>query len=361
VKHESTRRDDERVSTEGAEWVVKKDRGLTAEEQDAFFQWLARDPRHGEWFARHQWHWESSRLLAEWRPEHSDMPNPDLLAYRGWTRKRLFFGGAVLALAASIVVAFIVGTGSLQSDGQGEQVVRNGLLAADSYRYCLLEDGSALDLKEGTSIEIVYTSSKRLIRLLDGELFCSVAKDPERPFVVDIDGTEVSALGTAFNVRLAGDSLEVLVTEGTVLCELKEVGGVASEAVELLPRPFRQRVEPGQMSRISLAKLGLSPPVLEKVEDAQIATKLDWRHELLDFDSTPLAKAVAQFNRRNRIQILIADSELESLPITASVRSSNVEGFVKLLELAAGVRSDRSDRDKIILTSVVRFGEGSSR
>ena len=37
-----------RIDLAAAEWLVKRDRGLTAEEQDAFLQWMAADPRHGE-------------------------------------------------------------------------------------------------------------------------------------------------------------------------------------------------------------------------------------------------------------------------------------------------------------------------
>ena len=42
----------EAIGLKAAEWLVLCDRGLTAAEQDRFLDWLAADPRHGEWFAR---------------------------------------------------------------------------------------------------------------------------------------------------------------------------------------------------------------------------------------------------------------------------------------------------------------------
>ena len=49
-----------------------------------------------------------------------------------------------------------------------------------------------------------------------GEAYFTVAKNPGRPFVVAAGGVGVRAVGTAFNVRLDSDAVEVLVTEGRV-------------------------------------------------------------------------------------------------------------------------------------------------
>src|SRR5882757_1590537 len=71
---------DSEIDEQAAAWLARRDRGLTAAEQDEFFQWLADDPRHGEWLARHQQTVAGLKLLAQWQPEHGSRPNPDLLA-----------------------------------------------------------------------------------------------------------------------------------------------------------------------------------------------------------------------------------------------------------------------------------------
>jgi hypothetical protein len=45
---------------------------------------------------------------------------------------------------------------------------------------------------------------------------------------------------------------------------------------------------------------------------------------------------------------VIADAGLESLPIVMSFRSDNAEGFVRLLELTAGVKAERAG-DTLVL------------
>ena len=70
---------------------------------------------------------------------------------------------------------------------------------------------------------------------------------------------------------------------------------------------------------------------------------------MLDFSSAPLAVAVAEFNRRNRVQFVLADAELGALPIVASIRSDNVEGFAKFLAAAPGVRIERRGATEIVV------------
>lgn len=76
---------------------------------------------------------------------------------------------------------------------------------------------------------------------------------------------------------------------------------------------------------------------------------LDWQPRLLDFTSTPLIDVVAEFNRRNVTQITLADEALHGVPIVASIRSDNVDGFVRLLEATVEVTAERPGASEIIL------------
>ena len=90
---------------EAAAWVIREDRGLSAEEQDRLSQWLAADPAHREAWARQRGNWRRLEPLARWLPEHSAEPNPDLLApsrrKRRWWRPSLALAASVAGLNAS--------------------------------------------------------------------------------------------------------------------------------------------------------------------------------------------------------------------------------------------------------------------
>lgn len=71
---------DDSADAEVGAWLARRDRGLTAAEQDAFLQWLRADPRHRAALARLDRTWGALDALAAWQPADATRPNPDLLA-----------------------------------------------------------------------------------------------------------------------------------------------------------------------------------------------------------------------------------------------------------------------------------------
>ena len=214
-----------------------------------------------------------------------------------------------------------------------------------------------------------FNAAERRVRLVRGEAHFKVATNKARPFLVEVGGVAVRAVGTAFNVRLADGDLVVLVTEGKVQLEreLKQLTNAAAanapsraaRAAEELPR--RAPATPGSIipvvakerafiTQVASCVAAAAPgPVIEKVTPALVREALAWQGPRLVFVDTPLADAVAQFNRRNPVQIELADPELGELPIGGSFRAENVEAFVRLLSSGGGIDVERPDLSRIIL------------
>ncbi|MDP3072952.1 MAG: FecR domain-containing protein [Opitutaceae bacterium] len=323
----------ELIAREAVDWILRSDRGLSPVEQDEFFQWLAVDPRHGDAFARERQTWRDLDLLAEWRPEHSAEPNPDLLArptIRSNSRVHWLAPVVVAAAACLALVAYV----ALRAPGS---VTDRAAIVATSYEHRVLEDGSIAELNRGAAIEVAFTATERRVRLLRGEAHFTVTKNPHRPFVVHAQGVEARAVGTAFQVSLRAAAVEVLVTEGRV-----QVGpgpgttgaDYRSEAGGVLPI-----VAAGE--RVVVPFTAVAAPRITAVSADEIALSLAWQPRLLEFSAAPLAQVVVEFNRRNTVQLVIDDPALEAIPIVASFRSDNVEGFVRLLEVTAGLHANR--------------------
>ena len=63
---------------------------------------------------------------------------------------------------------------------------------------------------------------------------------------------------------------------------------------------------------------------------------------MLDFAEAPLSAIITEFNRRNApFQSNVDDPALADLPLSASLRSDNVEGFLRLLEGGFGLEVER--------------------
>ncbi len=331
----------ERRADEAAAWVLRQDRGLTAAEQDAFSQWLAQDPRHGAELARFRRHWQRLDPLADWRPEHSARPNPDLLAPKTAPVRRAP-AWSLIGLAAAATIALMVWRHPWETVPRVPAAAATVAEAVVLRR--VLEDGTVVELNRGAVLTEHFTPGERRVRLTAGEAHFTVTKNPARPFVVAAQGMDVRAVGTAFNVRLGSAAVEVLVTEGRVRVDDVRPGPTTAEAkAALVPE-----LAAGERAVVSLAPQP-EPVRIAVLTAGEIERVLAWQHRLLEFNAVPLAEVVAEFNRRNAVQLVVADAELAAVRITTSFRSDNVDGFVRLLELGFGTAAERRGDLEIVL------------
>jgi len=182
-----------------------------------------------------------------------------------------------------------------------------------------LADGSVATLSSNSRIVVSLSRGERHVELQRGEAFFAVAKDAGRPFVVDTRGRRVIAVGTRFAVRRDDDATRVVVTEGLVRLESDSPPGGHRQPTTLLPAG----------SRALATDTGVTVTA-GSVQQAEAF--LDWRNGFVSFHDTPLAEAVAEFNRYNNRQIVLGDNRVGSLRVGGNFHWSNTAAFVRLLE-----------------------------
>jgi transmembrane sensor len=328
------------IEQQAAAWIIRRDRGLTAVEQDELSEWLSADRRRQACLARHHRNWERLNQLGEWRPEHAARPNPDLLAP---TRPRRA-GRRAPVIAFSLLAAAAVAIMAVWGWNQVTPAANIAPLAAAPVRSASvalieqrqLEDGSVIELNRGAVVTVNYGAHERRVQLVRGEAHFAVAKDPSRPFIVSAGGAEVRAVGTAFDVRLGSTAVEVLVTEGRV--HVAPPASVQGSAAPMLDLPV---IETGQCAVLPLQHEAAAPAQITAVSESEMERRLAWQPRMLDFTAAPLATVIAEFNHRNSVQLAVDDPDLGKTLVSATFRSDNVEGFVRLLEAGFGVRTER--------------------
>lgn len=85
----------------------------------------------------------------------------------------------------------------------------------------LLDDGSKIYLATNTrfSYPQKMNGKTRNVNLQNGEAFFKIAKDPSRPFTVQLNNSKVTVLGTSFNIRNTLRSVDLSVNSGKVAFE----------------------------------------------------------------------------------------------------------------------------------------------
>lgn len=332
--------DAEGIELTAAEWVLRCDRGLSGEEQDELSRWLAADRRHGVALALQRWSWEELDRLAGVQTSLAVF-DPELVGpipegtYPRTGSRRAWIAGIAAALTLSVGVLYFARSPEVRSP------VPTRLAAPCERR--TLDDGTLVDCNRDAQIEVNYSNAVRQVRLVRGEVNFHVAKDPTRPFVVMAGDVSLHALGTVFNVRLDSHVVEVVVREGEV-----QMGRMAPErlsASATLPRLSANQ-------RVVIPHTPAVQPLVTLLNTHELESRLAWQPRLLDFSDAPLDQIAVAFNRHNVVRVTLKDRSLHAVRLSATFRSDNVEGFLRLIESEFGVRADWRSESEVLLHKI---------
>jgi transmembrane sensor len=325
-----------------AGWIVEREEGFAPERAQEFTAWCDRDPRHADAVARVQ---NTLALLNEMPAVRASLEARIGDAMERGPAKESFVSVGhfkpwpwVAGLAAALVLG-APGWWLVSTRVTAIQTYATGTNAA---RRVVLADGSVVDLNANSRFQAKFLAAERQVTLVDGEAHFQVAHDPAHPFVVTANGVSIRAVGTAFNVRLVGDKVDVLVTEGKVVIEQQTRSVITSRAapiVPLLSAGERTQITPGEES---------APPV-EEVAQAAVHRLLSWQDRMTSFTDVPLHEMVARINRCNTTQLVLGDSELGNRKIGGVIDLHKVGAFVQLLEQDGDIIAERRPNDEIVL------------
>jgi transmembrane sensor len=298
---------------EATDWLI-----LLQEEPDdrdlrhRFDDWRSASPVNAEAWAATQ---RTAHVAAAMTPAHAAEWEPALLQRRSarraprWSRRGIGVAVASMALAACIAVAAVPSLLlQLRSDyttGTAQQ------------RMLDLPDGSRVTLAPSSAIAVAFTPGERRLRLLEGQAFFEVARDPARPFRVEAGAVEASVLGTSFDVRWDRPDVTVSVQEGIVQIDVAD------------PETRAERLEAGQSVRV--APRGK----LERSENPPGVTAAWRKGQLLSHDR-PLREAIDQLRRYYRGTIVITDGALAERTVTGVYNLDDPEQALRGIVQAHG-------------------------
>jgi transmembrane sensor len=335
------------VAQAAAEWVARWDRGLTPEEVTTLAEWLGADPRHAAEYTRISFSWQELDIIGV-APELVAMADAvEAHARARRVRRRVW------AAAAAIIIGLALWQipRAVRTPGLAGPATKNYVVLASTARQMALPDGSVAELNGDSRIETDFAPAERRVRLVKGEAHFSVAKDPARPFIVSAGPVTVRATGTAFNVRLAADFVEILVTEGKVQL------GESALASEQRPRPEAsldlatagQTLIAGERAVVQTAAAARVPVTVDTPSRNQIDQTLGWEGTQLVFDRTSLDQVVAAFNHYNSRQLVLANPALRNRTLSGVFRADNLDGFIHLLYASVDVIAEPQDDNQILL------------
>lgn len=164
--------------------------------------------------------------------------------------------------------------------------------------FLTLPDGTTVYLNSDSRIfyPAAFGETSRDVTM-DGEAFFEVVRDG-KPFVVQSRGMKTEVLGTRFNVKSrAGKNVEVTLVEG-------KVNVVSSSGESSLLRPNQQAVIAVNSAEVS-------------TKDVNVLRFTSWKDNILFFEHTTLAQAIAEIESWYAVSIEIRNPALLKCVITA--------------------------------------------
>jgi transmembrane sensor len=212
-------------------------------------------------------------------------------------------------------------------------------------RQVSLPDGSRVALNPNSEIYLRWTAAERRLDLRHGRARFQVAKNPQRPFLVDTRFGTVRAVGTIFDVDAQRRETRITVIEGKVAVE--SVGA---------PKPDGA-TKPSNATRRDAVNntLQLSAGDRAKIMGDDTAGSSDitpgvvaWTDERVVFRGATLDTVVDEFNRYQSRPIIINDSRLAPLIISGVFDPKNPDSLLSYLELYEGVKVERMEDGSVL-------------
>lgn len=193
-----------------------------------------------------------------------------------------------------------------------------------------LSDGSRVILAENS--ELTYPekfTSLREIQFTKGQAFFNITKDPQHPFKIKMDKSEVTVLGTSFNIKKTSTNITVGVKTGHVM--------------------FSPRL--GAKGASLLAGQGLSFDLVKMQTSIKTSQNADsWLTKELIFVDTPLEEVCKQLNEYYGTDIKLKSNKQKASSLNATFKNETLEEVLKVLNETYNIKIKKENNQITLIT-----------
>jgi transmembrane sensor len=195
----------------------------------------------------------------------------------------------------------------------------------------MLADGSAVFMDEKTTMRYPqqWSGDERRLHLDEGNAFFSITKDKEHPFVVELEGSSVTVVGTSFNISATPNEVYVSVKTGTVIFE-----GDAAAGKSVLTAGR------GIVYHRGSAKL--------QAIDITNANADAWLTHELRFTDASLQQVLQSLEHYYKVNISVEDSITNFKKFNATFKNNQLHEVLDVLEATYPIEAETSNAHVVI-------------
>ena len=184
-----------------------------------------------------------------------------------------------------------------------------------------LADGTLVYLNSATRMKypVKFDEKERKV-YLSGEAYFEVAKDPERPFFVEMEGVEVRVYGTSFNVNTHQEgNIQTVLVKGSI-------------GVKVLSSGMESVIRPGQMAEFKQGNTKVD------VKDVNVAVYTDWKDGIFRFENQRLEDILTVLSNWYDVDVFYQIPSVKELHFSGYMeRYKDVSVILEAITLSTGV------------------------
>lgn len=184
-----------------------------------------------------------------------------------------------------------------------------------------LADGTLVYLNSATRMKypVKFDEKERKV-YLSGEAYFEVAKDPERPFFVEMEGVEVRVYGTSFNVNTHQEgNIQTVLVKGSI-------------GVKVLSSGMESMIRPGQMAEFKQGNTKVD------VKDVNVAVYTDWKDGIFRFENQRLEDILTVLSNWYDVDVFYQTASVKELHFSGYMeRYKDVSVILEAITLSTGV------------------------
>ena len=184
-----------------------------------------------------------------------------------------------------------------------------------------LADGTLVYLNSATRMKypVKFDEKERKV-YLSGEAYFEVAKDPERPFFVEMEGVEVRVYGTSFNVNThQKGNIQTVLVKGSI-------------GVKVLSSGMESVIRPGQMAEFKQGNTKVD------VKDVNVAVYTDWKDGIFRFENQRLEDILTVLSNWYDVDVFYQTVSVKELHFSGYMeRYKDVSVILEAITLSTGV------------------------
>lgn len=296
-----------------------------------FSEWLASSARNKESFLKIKKYWDAEvagTKLQNPAATYNKLLDRIRKAERKDTVRRLW-----IRYAGAAAVAIIVGITGYWIGGQRNvtPVQYYSYITGNSVSSFELPDGTEISLNKNSTLSYSSSYGEKVREVsLEGEGYFSVMKDKTKAFVVDLNGSKISVLGTVFNVKNYSKENVTTATlvEGSIRFETPEQ--------QILLKPDQQLVFNKSENQIGI----------ENVSTDLITA---WKSHLIKYKSISFREFLDMLKDRYTVDIVLSNEISGEQKVTGSFDESlTVDQILDLMKKNLSFRW-KKEGDKYVI------------